>query len=360
MITLESVRRRYPEFELLVDFTVGDEIVALLGASGSGKSTTLRIIAGFESPESGRVLVDGRDVTTVGPQHREIGFVFQDYTLFPHLNVAQNVGYGLRAMGVNPAARRTRVAELLEMVGLADFGGRAVQNLSGGEQQRVAVARALARRPRALLLDEPFSAIDAELREGLRRQLRVLQRALHVPVVFVTHSRNEALSIADRIVLLRAGRVVEVGTPEQLYECPKTLYAARFLGALNAWEVAELQNARPAVRDAAQALFGAESYQRFVQDAAPGGTLMVRPEHLSFGPAEGGTTAPAPVAGLSARVSHRTYHGFFRRYELESTLGPLIIDVRQAIPEQVTVRASEPHLIAEAPSRDPKEIGLPF
>ena len=217
MIRLEAVRRRYSDFELSVDFEVGEgEIVALLGSSGSGKSTTLRIIAGFESIDSGRLMVDGRDLTALPARRRGIGFVFQDYTLFPHLNVAQNVGYGLRAARIPRVQRERRVEELLTMVGLGQFGTRAVQTLSGGEQQRVAVARALARPPRPRVRDAAFSALDPALREGVRRSLVAVQRALRIPTVFVTHSRSEALAVADRIVILRDGRVVEVGAPEIL------------------------------------------------------------------------------------------------------------------------------------------------
>lgn len=302
MIELVDVQRTYDDFSLSLSCSVADdEILTLLGSSGSGKTTTLRIIAGFEQLDSGRLLIDGADMAHVSPQRRQIGYVFQDYTLFPHLNVAENVAYGLRVARMPRPERRRRVDELLEMVGLANFGTRAVQTLSGGEQQRVAVARALVRKPRALLLDEPFSAIDTELREDLRRHLVTVQRALRVPTVFVTHSRTEALSIADRIVVLRAGAIDDQGTPEQLYERPRTAYTARFLGRAN--------------------IFSAAS-----------GMLMIRPEHVILHQAppatvDGGDGArvrpPATPGPLPARVVRSTYHGVHREYELDTDRGPV-------------------------------------
>ncbi|MFW5801856.1 MAG: ABC transporter ATP-binding protein [Spirochaeta sp.] len=289
MIRIENVRRSYRDFSLQVDFAVDNsEIVSLLGSSGSGKTTTLRIIAGFETQDSGKILVNGEDISRMSPQQRRLGFVFQDYTLFPHLNVGQNVAYGLRAQKIPKSRHAGRVAELLELVGMEGFAGRTVQTLSGGEQQRIALARALAPQPRALLLDEPFSAVDTERREDLRRHVVRIQRELQIPVVFVTHSRSEALSISDRIVLLRNGAVVEQGRPPQLYLAPRSEYAARFLGRAN-----------------------------FLPGNSPGERLLVRPEHLQI------STVKDSEHTIAARVRESHYRGMYYEYDMMSDYGEL-------------------------------------
>ncbi|MCA1755597.1 MAG: ABC transporter ATP-binding protein [Spirochaeta sp.] len=295
MLEVQAIHRHYAEFDLNVSFEVQDgEILTLLGASGSGKTTSLRIVAGFEHAESGRILVDGKDIQGVPAQQRNIGYVFQDYTLFPHLNVAENIAYGLRARHTPSSMRTRRVAELLELVGLDDFGSRAVQTLSGGEQQRVAVARALACEPRALLLDEPFSAIDTERREELRRQLVKLQRRLGIPMIFVTHSRSEALYISDRIVVLRNGTVVDSGTPEQLYERPRCEYSARFIGRANILKGEDI-------------------------GARNGATYLIRPEHLRL--RDTGSTKGGLVLEATSRES--AYYGSEREHLVETAIGNL-------------------------------------
>jgi putative spermidine/putrescine transport system ATP-binding protein len=295
VLEVQAIHRHYAEFDLNVSFEVQDaEILTLLGASGSGKTTSLRIVAGFEHAESGRILVDGKDIQGVPAQQRNIGYVFQDYTLFPHLNVAENIAYGLRARHTPASMRTRRVAELLELVGLDDFGSRAVQTLSGGEQQRVAVARALACEPRALLLDEPFSAIDTERREELRRQLVKLQRGLGIPMIFVTHSRSEALYISDRIVVLRNGTVVDSGTPEQLYERPRCEYSARFIGRANILKGEDI-------------------------GARNGATYLIRPEHLRL--SDTGSTKGGLVLEATSRES--AYYGSEREHLVETAIGNL-------------------------------------
>jgi len=295
VLEVQAIHRHYAEFDLNVSFEVQDgEILTLLGASGSGKTTSLRIVAGFEHAESGRILVDGKDIQGVPAQQRNIGYVFQDYTLFPHLNVAENIAYGLRARHTPSSMRTRRVAELLELVGLDDFGSRAVQTLSGGEQQRVAVARALACEPRALLLDEPFSAIDTERREELRRQLVKLQRRLGIPMIFVTHSRSEALYISDRIVVLRNGTVVDSGTPEQLYERPRCEYSARFIGRANILKGEDI-------------------------GARNGATYLIRPEHLRL--RDTGSNNGGLVLEATSRES--AYYGSEREHLVETAIGNL-------------------------------------
>ncbi|MGR3873920.1 ABC transporter ATP-binding protein [Streptomyces graminifolii] len=217
-----------------LDLTVRPgEFLALLGPSGCGKTTALRMLAGFEHPTSGEVLVDGKDVTDVPAHRRDAGMVFQSYSLFPHLNALDNVAFGLRMRKVRTAERRSRAAELLDLVGLGDKGERFPHQLSGGQQQRVALARALALRPRVLLLDEPLSALDAKVRLSLREEIRRLQQELGITTLFVTHDQEEALSIADRVAVMRAGRLEQCAAPAELYGRPATPFVAEFVGTMS-------------------------------------------------------------------------------------------------------------------------------
>ncbi|MBN0047714.1 ABC transporter ATP-binding protein [Streptomyces actuosus] len=209
------------------------EFLALLGPSGCGKTTALRMLAGFEHPDSGEVLVDGEDVTRVPAHRRDAGMVFQSYSLFPHLDAVGNVAFGLRMRGVRTTERRTRATELLELVGLADKGRRFPHQLSGGQQQRIALARALALRPRVLLLDEPLSALDAKVRLTLREEIRRLQQELGITTLFVTHDQEEALSLADRVAVMHAGRLEQCAAPAELYGRPATAFVAEFVGTMS-------------------------------------------------------------------------------------------------------------------------------
>ncbi|MCX4505133.1 ABC transporter ATP-binding protein [Streptomyces anulatus] len=209
------------------------ELLALLGPSGCGKTTALRVLAGFEQPDSGEVLVDGEDITRIPANRRDAGMVFQSYSLFPHLNARDNVAFGLRVRKVSTAERHAVAADLLDLVGLPDHGGRFPHQMSGGQQQRVALARALALRPRVLLLDEPLSALDAKVRLTLREEIRRLQLSLGITTIFVTHDQEEALSMADRVAVLNAGRLEQCAPPAELYERPATAFVAEFVGTMN-------------------------------------------------------------------------------------------------------------------------------
>ena len=209
------------------------EFVSLLGPSGCGKTTILRMVAGFEEPNAGRILVEGKDITGLNPNQRKIGMVFQAYALFPNMNVADNIGFGLKIAGVPKPQREARVEEMLNLIGLSGYGKRFPFELSGGQQQRVALARALAPSPRMLLLDEPLSALDAKIRVSLREQIREIQRELGITTIFVTHDQEEALSISDRIVVLSQGNVEQVGKPFEIYNRPATKFVATFVGTLN-------------------------------------------------------------------------------------------------------------------------------
>ncbi len=209
------------------------EFFSLLGPSGCGKTTTLRAIAGSVQPDSGRVIIGGRDVTALPPHRRNVGMVFQKYALFPHLTAAENVAYGLENRGFARNAMAARVAESLDLVALRGFDQRYPHQLSGGQQQRVAMARAIAYRPDVLLLDEPFSSLDARLRASLRTDLRQLQRTLGITTVFVTHDQQEALALSDRLAVMNAGSLEQIGTPEAIYESPSSAFVADFVGGTN-------------------------------------------------------------------------------------------------------------------------------
>jgi putative spermidine/putrescine transport system ATP-binding protein len=212
------------------------EFFALLGPSGSGKTTCLRLIAGFDHPDSGQVLLEGLDVTGVPPFERNVNTVFQDYALFPHMNVADNVAYGLRVRGVAVAERRKRAVEMLDLVQLESFADRRPTQLSGGQKQRVALARALINQPKVLLLDEPLGALDLKLREEMQAELKRLQQRLGITFVFVTHDQGEALSMANRVAVFNAGRIEQLDTPRALYTRPKTAFVAGFVGSANVVE----------------------------------------------------------------------------------------------------------------------------
>jgi putative spermidine/putrescine transport system ATP-binding protein len=258
------------------------ELVALLGPSGCGKTTALRIVAGFETADTGEVLVDGRDVSGVPAAKRDMGMVFQSYSLFPNMSALDNVGFGLRMRKANGTVRRRKAGELLEMVGLSAQSGQFPHQLSGGQQQRVALARALAIEPRVLLLDEPLSALDAKVRLQLREQIRTLQQRLGTTTLFVTHDQEEALSMADRVGVMRAGRLEQVAAPDELYDRPATAFVAEFVGTMNRLPGSLGSDGRSVT------VLGAAVP---VQDGGPSSgpvTVLVRPENLTVAPAEGG------------------------------------------------------------------------
>ncbi len=229
-----ALEKNYPKFEIEVDLLIEDgEFFSLLGPSGCGKTTLLRLIAGLEKPDRGRIVLNGRDITDLSPEQRRIGLVFQNYALFPHLNVFENIEYGLKLQKYSMVERRRRVQEMLGFFRLEALAERPIMQLSGGEQQRVALARALAVEPEILLLDEPFSALDYEIRSHLRDEMKELQQRLGFTTIFVTHQQEEALSISDRIGLIRQGRLIQVGKPREVYENPTNRFAAEFLGDAN-------------------------------------------------------------------------------------------------------------------------------
>ncbi len=307
-IGFEKVTVAYKGSVVLADLTLAvrpGEVLALIGPSGSGKTTALRAVAGFVRPVAGRVSVGGRDVTDLPPHARGIGMVVQNYALFPHMRVAENVAFGLRARHAPAADVQREVAACLAMVGMADFARRYPRELSGGQQQRVAIARALAIRPDVLLLDEPLSALDAQIRLAMLEELARLHRSLPaLTVLYVTHDQAEALTLADRIGILRGGRLIALGPARALYRRPPNGFAARFLGAANLLPVI-VEN--PAAEgDVCEVLCGATRLRAVrPEGAAPGERrlLCVRPHDLTFTPREPGANV------LPARVREVRWRG---------------------------------------------------
>jgi iron(III) transport system ATP-binding protein len=241
-IEFRQVSKRYGDADspLVVqgiDLTVPKgTLTTLLGPSGCGKTTTLRMIAGLESPTSGTILIDGQDVTTLGPAERNVSMVFQSYALFPHMTVERNVGYGLKVSGLGAAETARRVRDAMALVGLEGYGARMPAELSGGQQQRVAVARSLVLEPSVMLFDEPLSNLDARLRRSMREEIRALQQRLKLTVAYVTHDQAEALAVSDQIIVMAAGRIAQAGPPRQLYEQPATEFVAAFMGEAKVFE----------------------------------------------------------------------------------------------------------------------------
>ena len=238
-LRLDGISKRFGAFSALEDVSLAVEagrLVCFLGPSGCGKTTLLRVIAGLEAQDAGRIAIGGRDVSGLPPAQRDFGIVFQSYALFPNLTVAQNVGYGLVNRRQGRAAVKARVAEMLSLVGLTEHGAKYPVQLSGGQQQRVALARALASRPTLLLLDEPLSALDARVRVRLRAEIKTLQQSLGVTTIMVTHDQEEALAMADSIVVMNRGRVEQIGAPTEIYGNPATAFVADFVGEMNMFD----------------------------------------------------------------------------------------------------------------------------
>jgi ABC-type Fe3+/spermidine/putrescine transport system ATPase subunit len=307
-LTVDGVSKSFGATPVLDDIHVeveAGELVSLLGPSGCGKTTTLNVVAGFLPADSGRVLLAGTDVTAVPPYRRDTAVVFQNYALFPHLRVRDNVAYGLRARKLPAAEVSERVREALALMDIGALADRYPGQLSGGQQQRVAVARAVAVRPRVLLMDEPLSNLDAKLRQEIRLELRALQQRLDQAVLFVTHDQEEALSISDRIAVLNGGRVEQVGSPAEVFERPRTVFVADFMGVENIFP-GEVVDGRYRT---------AHGLDLPVPSAGPADHVGIRPTAVRISPAG----EPSPAQHM-ARVTGRVYLGDSVRYHL--TLEP--------------------------------------
>ncbi|MEX2546975.1 MAG: ABC transporter ATP-binding protein [Chloroflexota bacterium] len=308
-ITLEGVEKRFGDVVAVagIDLEVADgEFFSMLGPSGSGKTTTLRMIAGFEQPTAGRVLLHGRDVTDVPPFERDVNTVFQDYALFPHMTVGDNVGYGLMIRKVDRAKRQQRVDEALRMVRLDGFQKRRPNQLSGGQRQRVALARALVNRPRVLLLDEPLGALDLRLREDMQIELKQIQQQVGITFIYVTHDQGEALTMSDRMAVFNHGRIEQVGTPAEVYEKPATKFVAGFVGTSN--------------------LLSGEVARQVV---GSDGSFTVRPEKIRM--TEPDETPGADETSALGRILKVIYLGPETRYLVDLDAGAQLVVIQQNI-----------------------------
>lgn len=313
-IELRNVTKRYgsdPASPLAVkgiSFEVPQgTLTTILGPSGCGKTTTLRMIAGLESPSGGQIFMNGRDVTTLGPAERNVSMMFQSYALFPHMNVAENVAYGLRMGGVGKAAARTRAVEALRGVGLVGFDERLPSELSGGQQQRVALARALVLEPAVLLFDEPLSNLDARLRREMREEIRAIQQRLKLTVAYVTHDQSEALAVSDQIIVMDHGVIAQRGGPQELYGRPQSEFVAGFMGEAMVFPATALDNGSVSV--------GPLQIASRYPVAAGEVKVAVRPEAWRIGAGE----------ALPATLRKAAYLGSFYEYSFETALGPVFV-----------------------------------
>jgi len=306
-VRFERVSRSFGEVKAVddVDLDIRDgEFFSLLGPSGSGKTTCLRMVAGFDRPTRGRILLYGEDVSNLPPYERDINTVFQDYALFPHMTVAENIGYGLMVKGVPRARRESQVSEMLELVRLPGFGGRKPSQLSGGQRQRVALARALVNHPKVLLLDEPLGALDLKLRQQMQVELKTIQQRVGITFIFVTHDQEEALTMSDRISVFHEGRLLQTGTPAEIYERPQSAFVAGFVGTSN--------------------LISGEVARRV---AGSEGTFSIRPEKIHVGSPD--DARASGMLGIDGVIREVTYLGLFTRYLVDVDGGAELVVVAQ-------------------------------
>jgi spermidine/putrescine ABC transporter ATP-binding subunit len=326
-VTLQGLVKTFGAEKIIdhVDLEINDgEFLTLLGPSGCGKTTTLRIVAGFLSPDTGRVLFNGKDMTRVPTQSRKLGMVFQDYALFPHLTVADNVNFALRTRGAPRADIERRVKELLSLIRLPTLAHRYPAELSGGQQQRVAIARALAHTPDVLLMDEPLGALDLKLREAMQDELHSIQRQLGITTIYVTHDQEEALSLSHRIALMRGGRIEQLGTPREIYARPRTAFCAFFLGKVNFLP----GYVRERIGDSYRVLVGSETLvcpltaqQCHFEHGAPV-VLGIRPEHLSLDD----TPQPADRNVLRGQIKREKFIGKIVQFDVVVGTATLVVD----------------------------------
>ena len=350
-LELQDLHRDFGTVKALsgINIALGEgEFLSLLGPSGCGKTTALRLVAGFDRPNRGRVVVDGRDVTHVSPNRRDMGMVFQAYSLFPNMTARQNVEFGLRIRGKDKAERGKRVDDLLELVGLAHAGDRYPHQLSGGMQQRVALARALAIEPRVLLLDEPLSALDAKVRVQLREEIRRIQLELGITTLYVTHDQEEALAVSDHVAVMYGGVIEQMGTPSEMYTSPATPFVAQFIGTMNRLDSrvvdggsGEVEYAGTRLRiDAAR---GRRNGERVL--------LLIRPESLELEAAGNGAVANGNT--LRGEVLTQTFLGPVTRLKVS---GDLIADMPAARAAALPVGSN---VVARIPAEGAKLLSLP-
>ncbi|PWJ82273.1 putative spermidine/putrescine transport system ATP-binding protein [Pseudaminobacter salicylatoxidans] len=348
-LTIDRINKRYGDLHILKDISVPigkGEFISLLGPSGCGKTTTLRCIAGFERPDSGRILFGDRDVTRALPEHRDIGMVFQSYALFPHMTVAENLAFGLEARKVAPAERKRRIAEVLSMVRLQGYEARFPRELSGGQQQRVALARALVIEPSVLLLDEPLANLDATLRDEMRFFIRDLQQRVGITSIYVTHDQSEAMVMSDKIVVMNGGVISQFGSPRDIYERPASQTVAGFIGRSNtiAGTITETLGADSYKVETSCGTIGTHGPSGLARGADV--RVMIRPENIRTG--RHGEAADAPASDeniLGGSVVSATYQGNATQLQVRMASGDgMVVDVSGrdslAVGDQVTLRFS--------------------
>jgi putative spermidine/putrescine transport system ATP-binding protein len=350
-LELQNLHRDFGTVKALngIEVQLGQgEFLSLLGPSGCGKTTALRLVAGFDRPDAGRIVVDGKDVTSVSPAKRDMGMVFQAYSLFPNMTARQNVEFGLRIRGRDKTQRRKRVDELLDLVGLAHAGDRYPHQLSGGMQQRVALARALAIEPRVLLLDEPLSALDAKVRVQLREEIRRIQLELGITTLYVTHDQEEALAVSDHVAVMYGGVIEQMGTPAEMYTSPATPFVAEFIGTMNRLDSRVVDGSTGEVEydgkrlriDAAR---GRQNGERVL--------LLIRPEALELEAAGNGASTNGNT--LRGEVLTQTFLGPVTRLKVS---GDLIADMPAARAAALPVGSN---VVAKIPAEGAKLLTLP-
>ncbi|KNE26162.1 ABC transporter ATP-binding protein [Achromobacter spanius] len=358
LLTIEGVSMRFGAYQALdhIDLDIQQgEFVALLGPSGCGKTTLLRAIAGFLTPESGRILIDGQEISRLPAHHRPLNTVFQNYALFPHMTVLENVAYGPRRQGASKADAAGRARAALDMVGLADFGPRYPREMSGGQQQRVALARAIVNQPKLLLLDEPLSALDLKLRKRMQLELKHLQAKLGIAFIFVTHDQEEAMTMADRVVVMHAGRIEQVGAGTDIYRQPATRFVAEFIGDANFMTFTiesaaagdtlqlNLQNLRVP-------LAGNNTVNSTAKTLPPRGVAVLRPEDLRLAEGQAAGMLTGTVADVINVGSHSMIHVDVDGQTVVSRHGGIAPSgLRPGAPVSLTFAPEHLHLIGELP-----------
>ncbi len=312
-LSLKNISKKYGDALAVEDFNLEveqGEFISFLGPSGCGKTTTLNMIAGFEEPTTGSIHIDGKDMTHVPPNARDIGIVFQSYALFPHMTVAENVGFGLEMRKVEKQERQQRIMETLQLVGLAEFADRFPKALSGGQRQRVALARAIVIKPQLLLLDEPLSALDAKIRESMQVELRNIQHTVGITTILVTHDQAEAMAMSDRIAVMNVGRMARLGAPFEIYERPGDSFTSNFLGSTNIFE------GEVAAQNDNHVVVNCSDTELRVPGTASKGeqvSVAIRPEKIDF--------VEAGQGFFDARVNTRIFLGPSWAYQVDSSLG---------------------------------------